>query len=223
VVDSGSTDGAVDYIKSMPVKLIQIEPKKFNYSKAFNSGSKIAKGEFLIRLSGDCIPVNKDFLRELLKPFDNPKVGGTYGKYTITGKEGWGYPIYWPASRFSDKEYTISIKPYLSMGLFESYSTKQKLFALAGGCCTIRKEIWLKKPFNEKMIGYEDAEYAWSLHLIGYDIVYVPKAIVIHEHKIKKGQKSKDFSLGLILFSWQIAKYWFLRLFFVDLYKNLKD
>src|SRR3990172_10003220 len=81
VVDSGSTDDALQYIKSLPINLVQISPETFNYARAFNTGSKKAKGKLLIRLSGDCLPQDNFFLKEILDGFEDTKVGGTYGRY----------------------------------------------------------------------------------------------------------------------------------------------
>lgn len=183
VVDSGSTDGAREYIKTLPVKLVEIHPRVFNYANAFNAGAKLAKGEFLVRLSGDAIPVRNNFLKEITAPFSEDKVGGVYGKYTVTGREGYQYPGFWPASEFPDKTFRISIVPNPFKMLF-CQKHRHKVLRLAGACCAIRRETWEQKPFNENLVAAEDGEYAWFLHLSGYDIVYVPGALVIHEHPV---------------------------------------
>jgi GT2 family glycosyltransferase len=58
-----------------------------------------------------------------------------------------------------------------------------KLTALAGACCATRRGLWKERSFNENLLGGEDSEYALYLHLKGYDVVYNPKAEVLHEHK----------------------------------------
>lgn len=103
VVDSRSTDGAKKYDKSLSVKLVSINPDTFNFAGAFNPGAKSAKGKYLIRLSGDVIPIGKNWLTEMTTPFKNSKVGGTYGRYTITGRKGYRYPGFRAAERFPKK------------------------------------------------------------------------------------------------------------------------
>ncbi|MBI2326944.1 glycosyltransferase [Candidatus Curtissbacteria bacterium] len=224
VVDSGSTDGAVEYIKSLPVKLVQIRLEKFNYAFAFNKGASQAKGEYLIRLSGDCIPLRSDFIRELIGSFKDNKVGGAYGKYTISGKKGYGYPSYWPASRFPKELVRYSTKRKMFTGIVEIGKARTEIFNFAGGCCAIRKSIWVKRPFNEKLSEGEDAEYAWFLHTAGYDIVYNPKAVVLHEHKLKFGYELyKWFKPHNLRFWYEILKYWFLRIFGIDLYRDVRQ
>lgn len=186
VVDSGSVDGAKGYIKSLPVKLIEIPSQKFRFARAFNIGAKHAKGEFLVRLSGDAVPRKDNFLAEMIEPFKDIAVGGTYGRYIQTGKRGYSHPNFWPPERFPDRTIRFSKKP----SFFNTYFGKNNrnrgiVTSFAGACCAIRRKMWLKRHFNENLMGGEDAEYATYLHLKGLDIVYNPKAEVVHEHKIE--------------------------------------
>lgn len=183
VVDSGSTDGAVEYVKNQKVKLVQIGSSSFNYANAFNTGVKMAKGEFLIRLSGDVIPLNEDFIKEIVAPLVDNKVGAVYGRYTISGREGYGFPNYWPARRFPNKLVKYSVNPNLVKYVLDA-KYRENITNLTGGCCALRKDIWEERPFNERLLAAEDAEYAIYLHLRGYDIVCNPQAVVLHEHKI---------------------------------------
>lgn len=199
IVDSGSTDGAIDYIKSKPIKLVEIRPKFFNYAEAFNAGAKVSKGEFLIRLSGDAIPVNENFIEEMIMPFKDPKVGGTYGRYTASGRRGYALPFDWPARRFPEKMTSYSVTPSIIKSLF-SFKHREEITNWAGGCCALRREIWEKRHFNEKITAAEDAEYAVYLHLAGYSIVYNPKAIAVHEHKIN--DKNNTFNLLFSKWFW---------------------
>ncbi|MDD4937743.1 MAG: glycosyltransferase [Candidatus Shapirobacteria bacterium] len=179
VVDSGSTDGAVEYLKDQKVNLIQIKPEEFGYAKAFNIGVKKAKGKYLIRLSGDAIPANNNWLEEILIDLENPNVGAVYGKYVISGRAGYSYPDFWSADKFGNEKKIFSIKPNLGV-LFKM----DKVTSLAGAGYSIRKSIWDKRNFNESIISGEDAEYAFFLHFINYDIVYNPKVVLLHEHLI---------------------------------------
>lgn len=220
IVDSGSTDGAVEYVKSLPIKLVGIRPETFNFANAFNTGAKMAKGKYLIRLSGDVIPIKTDFLTELLKLFKDEKVGGTYGKYTITNRPDYNYPDFWPDERFPEKLTRYSIKPNPFKMIFSPKHMDQ-VTNFAGACCATRKEIWKKRPFNENLIQSEDAEYSWFLHTIGYDIVCNPKAEVIHEHK-KIGRNFNLLSKWQLLLVATYAKYYLNKIRGIDDFRKLK-
>lgn len=233
VVDSGSVDGAKEYARSLGVKVVEIKPQAFNFANAFNIGARTARGKYLVRLSGDVIPLGRSWLKEIVRPFSDPKVGATYGRYTVTGKKGWGYPDFWPAGRFPDKITRYSVTPTVFMGFnlfgndFGNPKIREYVFNLAGGCCAIRRDIWLRRSFNEELIAGEDAEYAWFLHLAGYDIVCNPQARAIHEHKTSQSMRNSLLaSIGITkwqwVFNWQIAKYWLQRMAFIDPFKSVR-
>lgn len=232
LIDSGSTDGSIKFIKKIHIKLIRIKPEEFNYSYAFNKCAAQAKGKYLIKLSGDVIPIGNQWLNEMIKPFSDPTVGGTFGLYTTTGRRGYDYPHWWPKERFPTKLTTYSQTPHpltgiKIFGVELTLKNTDKVHEFAGGCCAIRRGMWKKRPLNENLTAGEDAEYAWFLHLIGYDIVFNPKAKTIHEHKIEKIKKNAfrdkfGLSLWQFKYSWNIARYWLLRAVGMDPYKNLK-
>lgn len=181
VVDSGSIDGAREYVQKFSVKLIEIPSENFVFARAFNIGAKKAEGEILIRLSGDVIPKDNNFLQKMVDPFKDKTVGGVYGKYIQTGKKGYSHPNFWPPERFPKTVTKYNINP----NLFNIIFNMGELTSFAGGCCAIRKSMWLERPFNEKIVGGEDADYSLYIHLKGYGVVYNPFAEVIHEHKIE--------------------------------------
>jgi len=261
VVDSGSRDGALEYVRSFMVdanpvsslaptprrggvvtpsgtgtsasptksrtmKLLEIEEENFNYSRAFNIAVAKAKGDILIRLSGDAIPKKKDFVAEMIKPFTDDKVGGVYGKYVLSGKKGYGYPDFWFKERFPNHTVRHSFQPlpWSGINIFGLSLDSKKygdIFTFAGACCAIRRNVWEKRHFNESLLGGEDAEYSWFLHVVGYDVVYVPKAEVLHEHKITK-RDIPFLNIWQWKFNWQIMKYWLLRLLNKDPYKDIR-
>lgn len=225
VVDSGSTDGAREYCLKNKVKVIDMPPENFNFAHSFNKGASFAKGTYLVRLSGDCLPIGSNWLEEMIKPFKNPKVGGVFGKYVLSGKKGFGYPDYWPGWRFPKKFTLYSVKPFWFMGAgILNFSLGKNIWEFAGGCCAIRKSIWQKRPFNESLLAGEDGEYSWFLHIIGYDIAYNPKVEVLHEHKFSI-HKSILAGMGLstwnLVFNKTIWKYWFQKLKGIDPYKDM--
>ena len=54
--------------------------KKFLPGKAINLPVKNIKSKFVVCLSAHCIPTDKNWLKNLLKPFKNKKVAAVYGK-----------------------------------------------------------------------------------------------------------------------------------------------
>lgn len=69
VVDSGSTDGTLEYLRDQPVRFYQIAPGEFNFGLTRDYAFSLAAGEILVTLSQDAIPVGKNWLRDMVEPF----------------------------------------------------------------------------------------------------------------------------------------------------------
>ena len=80
LVDSGSTDATLAIASHYPVNIISIKPEEFSFGRSLNRGCHIAKGEYLVIVSAHVYPIHKDWLEQLLRPFDTPQVALVYGK-----------------------------------------------------------------------------------------------------------------------------------------------
>ena len=179
IVDSGSTDGTLELVKKYPVKIIHYQGPvgdKFNYAKALNLGAKEAKGEYLVRLSAHTFPCSRNWLREILKPFSDPLVAGTYSRQIHSPKSGLYHKLlcFLDFSRFH--------------GLFEKLACYTMFWAAS---CAIRKKVWQKIPFDEKLGHTEDVAWALAVAKGGYKTVYVPKSVVRHSHYRSLGEIMK--------------------------------
>src|SRR5258706_527514 len=72
VIDSGSTDGSVDLIRSaQPAHFVQIAPHEYNPARVMNHGMNLARSNFGIFLNADATPQGIRWLRPLvIKLFD---------------------------------------------------------------------------------------------------------------------------------------------------------
>ena len=74
IVDNGSTDGTVEYIKSMPdIKLIQ-NAENNGFSKGNNQGIEIAQGEYIGFLNNDIL-LYPNWFEACERVFENEKAG----------------------------------------------------------------------------------------------------------------------------------------------------
>ena len=82
IVNDGSTDSTKkmleeNFSSNKKISIINFS-KNQGVCKARNAGIKAAKGEIIVNMDHDCIP-GKDWLKEMVKPFFNPKVGVVSG------------------------------------------------------------------------------------------------------------------------------------------------
>src|SRR3989338_2426268 len=78
IVDNKSTDMTLSKAKTFNVKVISIE--EYLPGKALNYGISSSHNEFICCLSGHCIPVDNQWLSNLLRNFEDKHVMGVYGR-----------------------------------------------------------------------------------------------------------------------------------------------
>jgi len=173
IVDNESTDKTLEIAKKFKVdKILTIADRKFSYPSSANLGISSAGGEFIVLVSGHCIPITNTWLKDGLKNFTDPQVAGIDGHFT-TGEAG----ILWQRSR--DKLYA----PIMRMRLKNRHVSATNAI--------IRRDLWEKYPFDESLEECED--YDWSKEMIarGLKIIKDPKFNVYHYHPLTRGQALK--------------------------------
>jgi glycosyltransferase involved in cell wall biosynthesis len=81
IVDSGSTDNTLDIAHKYDCKVINLKSEDFTFGKALNMGYREAGGEIFVNLSGHSIPLNMQFLKNLIEPYKDPLVMATFGRH----------------------------------------------------------------------------------------------------------------------------------------------
>ncbi len=168
LVDNNSTDKTVDIAKNFNLKVIKI--KKFKPGKAINLGIKNSKGEIIVCLSGHCIPVNENWLKNLVKDLNKKKVAGVYGRQE-------------PLSFSSDLD---KRDLFYTFGLDKKIQKNDTFFHNANSA--FLRKIWKKFPFDEKISNIEDRLWGENVIKSGLKIVYEPKSSVYHYHGIHHDQ-----------------------------------
>jgi rhamnosyltransferase len=164
IVDNESTDRTIVKAKEFPIKLISISD--FIPGKAINDGIRASSGEYIVCLSGHCIPVNNQWLERLVKDLDNPTVAGVYGKQE-------------PLSFTSDLD---KRDLFTVFGKDKKVQIKDSFFHNANSAFTRR--IWEKHPFDETLTNIEDRVWGELVISKGFNLVYEPSSSVYHWHGI---------------------------------------
>lgn len=174
IVDNKSTDSTLSKITKFNVKLVKV--KKFLPGKALNSGIKKSSGEIIVCLSAHSIPENNNWLLKLVQNFKDKRVAGVYGRQL---------PLAY-SSDFDKRDL------YTFFGLEKRVQKKDTFFHNANSA--IRKSLWKKIPFDEKVEHIEDRIWAHQIIKKGYKIVYEPEAAVYHWHGINQNMDEKRCS-----------------------------
>ncbi len=174
-VDNASTDDSVNFIKkNYPrAKIIQ-NKENYGFAKGNNIGMKQAKGEFILILNADT-KLDNDFLKEIIKPMKNSKVGMVSSKIIL---------------KDSRKIDSIGLKMMVS-GLAKDIKNEDEaknIIAPCGGAALYRRkmleDIKLNgQYFDEDYFLYsEDLDLGLRAILRGWKAAYAKKAKVLHIH-----------------------------------------
>lgn len=190
VVDNGSTDGSIKYVKELTgcglqlkraerknaqsescsritVKLIE-NKTNLGFIRACHQGAKLAKGKFIVLLNNDVIP-QKGFLDQILRHFDKPDV---FAVSFNEQKYGWA-KIWWRGGFIHHGVGGIQRKPHFSAWA-------------SGGSAVFRKSMWKKLGGFDELYApfyWEDFDLGYRAWKKGWRIIWEPKAIVAHKHE----------------------------------------
>lgn len=176
LVDNGSTDGSIKFMRSRFPRVRLIENgTNLGFARANNIGAREAKGKYVAFLNNDT-RVDAAWLSELVAAIeaDQDIVCAASKMLTWEGDRvdfgggsvnfhGWGFhPTRGePASAYTE--------------------TRELLFA-CGGSMLIDRQVFLDVGgFDEDFfIYYEDVDLGWRLWVLGHQVVFAPKAITYH-------------------------------------------
>ena len=182
-VDSGSTDGTIELLQPQVHSLIRISPQEFDHGLTRNLGVAQARGEFVVLLVQDALPVGDTFLESLAAPLvADARVAGTFARQqaradatAITRH----YLDNWIASRAEARTSTLVEGQAQIDGMTPMARLLFCAFDNVASC--VRRSVWDKRPFKSTPIA-EDLAWSLDVLLAGYSIAFAPDAVVIHSH-----------------------------------------
>ena len=164
IIDSGSNDNTVNIAKKNNCRIKRIKKEDFTFGKSLNIGCKEAKNELIVICSAHVLPINNYWIEELIKPLEKKNCAMSYGLQR--GVE---------SSYFSEKQIFQDYFPDTGENNIENFANNAN--------SAIKKSVWEKVHFNEKITGLEDIEYSKKISNLGFKTEYVPKAGIYHIHE----------------------------------------
>lgn len=171
VIDSGSSDQTLDIVKGYPaVQLVEIRAEEFGHGKTRNMGAEGSKGDYIVFLNADAMPMDKYWLNPLISPLvKDKKMAGVYSRHIP--KEGcYLYMV-------RDIQKSMPGKP-----MVRSQTKPFDFMIFSTVSCAIPRDIWEKYPFKDDIIIAEDQEWAGRVLEQGLKIFYEPSSGVYHSH-----------------------------------------
>ncbi|WP_392340460.1 glycosyltransferase [Moritella marina] len=164
IVDSGSTDKTLVIAKNYGCRITYIKKEDFTFGRSLNIGCEFADGEFLVFISGHCIPSSPNWLNELCIPLHEGKSEYTYGRQI--GRD---------TTKFSEQCHFNKWFPEYS-------KIPQNGYFCNNANAAMTKSTWLQFKFDELLTGLEDMHLAKRLVENSGTISYIATAPVYHIH-----------------------------------------
>ena len=188
VVDNGSTDGSVEWLKEHEIPSIFLE-KNTGFSGAVNVGIKASKTPYVILLNNDTEP-DCHYIGEMIKAIErSPEI------FSVSSKMIQLYDH----SKMDDAGDMYSLLGWAyQRGLGRSsggYSHPCRVFSACAGAAIYRREIFEKIGyFDEMHFAYlEDIDVGYRARIFGYENWYVPAALVYHVGSGTSGSRYNQF------------------------------
>jgi GT2 family glycosyltransferase len=183
VVDNGSSDGSVDYLRQHfpDVRVLPLD-RNYGFSIGNNRGFQEVRSDVVVLLNNDML-VTADFLQPLLTPFTDSSVFAVSSQIFFTdpgkkreetgktmGKFERGFFRFWHEETTAEDEKRATL-PIFWAGGGASAVDIRKLKAL-GGFDTLYHPFYV-----------EDADISWQAWKRGWKCLLAPRSHVVHKHR----------------------------------------
>ncbi len=182
VIDTESTDGTLEFVRTRATRLLQTESARFNHGLSRNEAIAGSSGAFIVLLSQDAVPADPKWLTALVAPLrDNPTLAGTFARQMTRPDAGAivrHYHAHWAGSSHIPVVATVA-----NAAEFEALRPLERMrrCTFDNVCSCLRRSAWEAHPFPEIPIA-EDLAWAKQVLLAGHTLAFVPDAAVVHSH-----------------------------------------
>ena len=192
VVDNGSTDGSVEWLKEHQIDTIFL-PENTGFSGAVNVGIKAADTPYVLLLNND-VRVDEYFVAEMVRA-----IGQSERIFSVSSRM---IQMYHP-DRLDDAGDMYSLLGWAyQRGVgrdLTHYRRSSRVFSACAGAAIYRREVFEEIGyFDEMHFAYlEDIDVGYRAKIAGYYNLYCPSAKVFHVGSGTSGSKYNSFKVKL--------------------------
>ena len=194
VVDNGSTDGVQTFLQNLggDVQVIRNEDNR-GFAKACNQGARAARGEFLVFLNNDTIPV-KGWLSALVEDIR------THADVAVVGSK-----LLFEDGSIQHAGVAFSRQCLMPYHLYRggnadaaAVSHRRELQCVTAACMLVRRSVFEQvEGFDEGYRnGFEDVDLCLKIRQHKWKIVYQPGSVLYHLESKTPGRKTHELDNG---------------------------
>jgi len=196
IVDDGSNVSTRTTLSEIEGVQIVHQKSNLGFARACNQGAKHARGEFLIFLNNDTVPM-RGWLSAMLASARHSKNTGVVGSKLVYPGSG---KIQHAGVGFNHRNQPYHMYQFCPRDIADA-AVERKVDAVTGACLLTRSALFhAHGGFDEQFRnGYEDIDYCMRVRTNGADVVYCPHSELLHYESVSAGRMDSD----------QEAKNWF--------------
>lgn len=199
VIDSGSTDGTIGILADFSeIRVHEIPNEQFQHGRTRNLAARLARGERVVFLTQDAVPLGEHWLRKMLEPFDDyPQVRAVLGRQQPRAG-------CFPMLKREIRSVFAAQGPEQGVSIFRADPAASPV----SGEATFYSDVCSAAPrrFLLEELPYHEVEYAEDqlfgrdVLAAGYSKAYAGEAVVEHSNDLNRaelGRRVFDETAGL--------------------------
>lgn len=197
VVDNGSNDGSLSYLRKYKgIKLVE-NPKNLGFTGGHIAGYKVTSGEYILLLNNDAI-MDNGYVENAIKTMQADKsIGALGGRAYLWDEQN---KLFDTTNDFYSYQ---NINPITAEGVFErtDEGSLQEVNNVSGSCVMVRRSAidkigYLHNPF---FAYYEESDLFARMKRAGYKVIYNPVLAIWHANAKSSNKKAPTFSLYMMM------------------------
>jgi glycosyltransferase involved in cell wall biosynthesis len=183
VLDSGSTDGSLDYMLLQPCSIYQIPSSSFNFGLSCNQLMQLSSAPVAMFLSAHVFLEQSNAAEQVIELLHSESLRAAYFRQVPNAILGFNaYEAAFLKRRFPSGN---TPKPLLSPGAFSNAAS------------VLTRAAWLRLQFPE-VHGSEDHRWAQEFLGLGGELFYLPQLQVQHSHNENPAEVFRRIRLNVL-------------------------
>ncbi len=192
VVDNSTTTGAAAVAGATPGVTLIRNPRNVGYARAVNQGLAATSTDYVLVLNPD-IEVEPEAIARLVRAMEGEPDAGLAGARLLNPDRTLQHScrrFYTPGAMLLRRTVLGRLLPRhpalrAHLMLDWDHATRRNVDWLIGACLLVRRRAVADVgPMDERFFLYfEDVDWCARMHLRGWQVLYVPDAVMIHHHR----------------------------------------
>jgi GT2 family glycosyltransferase len=197
VVDNGSTQDSLDFLRAQTDIVLVENPKNLGFTGGHIAGYQAASGEYILLLNNDAVMDEHYVERAVAVMQADPTIAVVGGRAYLWDQDN---PLFDVTNEFYAYQ---NINPITAEGIFarEDEGIPQEVNNVSGSCVLVRRKVieevgYLHDPF---FAYFEESDLFARIKRAGFRIIYHPKLAIWHANGKSAERKGSTFGFYMMM------------------------